>query len=136
MRTTTVRLVFHLAVVSHWEIKQLDVKNAFLHGDLQETVFMRQPHGFESKEHPDYVCKLNKAIYSLKQSPRAWFDKLGSYLIEFGFKCCTRDPSLFIYSDSKNMMLLLLYVDDMALGQYGSCGSYYQDKQQVFSAWR
>ena len=96
VRTATVRMVLHLAVTEKWDIKQLDVKNAFLHGDLQETVYMRQPQGFVSKEHPDYVCKLNKAIYGLKQSPRAWFDKFSSYLIEFGFKCCTRDPSLFI----------------------------------------
>lgn len=116
VRTAMVRLVFHLDVISKWEIKQLDVKNAFLHGDLQETIFMRQPPGWvESKDHPGYVCKLKKVIYSLKQVPRAWFDKLSSYLIEFGFKCCTRDPSLFIYSDGKNMMLLLLYVDDMTL---------------------
>ena len=115
VRTAMVWLVFHLAVISKWEIKQLDVKNAFLHRDLQETIFMRQPPGFESKDHPDYVFKLKKAIYGLKQAPRVWFDKLSSYLIEFRFKCCTRDPSLFIYSDGKNMMLLLLYVDDMTL---------------------
>lgn len=115
VRTATVRMVLHLAVTEKWDIKQLDVKNAFLHGDLQETVYMRQPRGFESKEHPDYVCKLNKTLYGLKQSPRAWFDKFSSYLIEVGYKCCTRDPSLFIYNDGRNMMLLLFYVDDMLL---------------------
>ena len=115
VRTATVRMVLHLVVVSHWEVKQLDVKNAFLHGDLHETVYMRQPPGFEDKDHPEYVCKLHKALYGLTQSPRAWFDKLSSYLIEFGFKCSTRDPSLFIYRDNKHVMLLLLYVDDMAV---------------------
>lgn len=115
VRTATMRMVLHLVVVSHWEVKQLHVKNAFLHGDLHETVYMRQPPGFEDKDHPEYVCKLHKALYGLTQSPRAWFDKLSSYIIEFGFKCSTRDPSLFIYRDNKHIMLLLLYVDDMAL---------------------
>ncbi|KAG7539479.1 Ribonuclease H-like superfamily [Arabidopsis suecica] len=115
VRTATVRMVLHTAVTERWDIKQLDVKNAFLHGDLQETVYMRQPPGFEDKEKPDHVCLLHKAIYGLKQAPRAWFDKFSSYLIEFGFICSTRDPSLFIYQQERSVMLLLLYVDDMVL---------------------
>lgn len=115
VRTATVRAVLHLAVVERWDIKQLDVKNAFLHGDLLETVYMRQPPGFEDKEHPEYVCKLHKAIYGLKQAPRAWFDKFSSFLIEFGFICCTGDPSLFYYQQGRSILLLLLYVDDMVL---------------------
>ena len=95
--------------------KQLDVKNAFLHGDLSETVYMRQPPGFEDKEHPEYVCLLHKAIYGLKQAPRAWFDKFSSYLIQFGFICNTWDPSLFVYQKDRDVIFLLLYVDDMVL---------------------
>ena len=109
------RIVLHLAVVERWEIRQLDVKNAFLHGDLTETVYMRQPPGFEDKEHPDYVCHLHKAIYGLKQAPRAWFDKFSSYLLEFGFTCNVKDPSLFVYRKGKDVIMLLLYVDDMVL---------------------
>ena len=115
VRTATVRIVLHLAVVERWEIRQLDVKNAFLHGDLTETVYMRQPPGFEDKEHPDYVCHLHKAIYGLKQAPRAWFDKFSSYLLEFGFTCNVKDPSLFVYQKGKDVIMLLLYVDDMVL---------------------
>lgn len=115
VRTATVRAVLHVATVKEWEIKQLDVKHAFLHGDLKETVYMVQPPGFKDPERPGYICKLKKAIYGLKQAPRAWFDKFSSYLLEFGFICSLSDPSLFIYNHGHDMMYLLLYVDDMAL---------------------
>ena len=115
VRTATVRMVLHIAVIERWDIKQLDVKNAFLHGDLSETVYMRQPPGFEDKEYPEYVCLLHKAIYGLKQAPRAWFDKFSSYLIQFGFVCNTWLPSLFVYQKDRDVIFLLLYVDDMVL---------------------
>ncbi|KAG7573078.1 Integrase catalytic core [Arabidopsis suecica] len=115
VRTATVRMILHVATVEKWDIKQLDVKNAFLHGDLHETVYMKQPPGFEDKEHPNYVCRLHKAIYGLKQAPRAWFDKFSSYLLNYGFVCSPRDPSLFVYLKNNSIMLLLLYVDDMVL---------------------
>lgn len=115
VRTATVRSILHFAVVNRWELKQLDVKNAFLHGDLTETVYMRQPPGFEDKAHPDYVCLLHKAIYGLKQAPRAWFDKFSSFLLAFGFQCNVKDASLFVYQKGKDVIFLLLYVDDMVL---------------------
>lgn len=107
--------MLHFAVINKWDIRQLDVKNAFLHGDLNETVYMKQPLGFEDKAHPEYVCLLRKAIYGLKQAPRAWFDKFSSYLLEFGFACNVKDPSLFVYQKEKDVIFLLLYVDDMVL---------------------
>lgn len=76
---------------------------------------MRQPPGFEDKNNPDHVCLLRKAIYGLKQAPQAWFDKFSSFLLEFGFLCNTGDPSLFVYLKGKDVMFLLLYVDDMVL---------------------
>lgn len=115
VRTGTVRMVLHLAVTENWKIKQLDVKNTFLHGDLKETVYMQQPLGFEDSTHPEYVCKLHKAIYDLKQALRAWFDKFSSYLLGFGFVCSTKDPSLFVYQNDMSILILLLYVDDMVL---------------------
>lgn len=93
----------------------MDVKNAFLHGELTETVYMAQPAGFVDKAHPNHVCLLHKAIYGLKQSPRAWYDKFSTYLLEFGFICSKKDPSLFVYTKASNVIMLLLYVDDMLI---------------------
>ena len=115
VRTATIRTILHEATINKWDIKQLDVKNAFLHGDLKETVYMVQPPGFEDPSKPDYICKLKKAIYGLKQAPRAWFDKFSSFLLEFGFVCSYPDPSLFVYLKGTDVMFLLLYVDDMLL---------------------
>ena len=115
VRTVTVRLVLHTATINRWDIKQLDVKNAFLHRDLTETVYMSQPPGFKNKEFPDHVCLLHKAIYGLKQAPRTWFDKVSSFLLRFEFICNIKDPSPFICRHGKVTIYLLLYVDDMIL---------------------
>ena len=115
VRTTTIRTVLHVAVTKGWSLKQLDVQNAFLHGDLKETVYMNQPPGYEDLSKPGYVCKLKKAIYGLKHAPRAWFDKFSDFLLEFGFECSFPDPSLFIYHHGTNVIYLLIYVDDMIL---------------------
>lgn len=115
VKSPTIRAILHLATVNKWDIKQLDVKHAFLYGDLQETVYMHQPPGFINSEKPGYVCKLNKAIYGLKQAPRAWFNRFSDFLLGFGFICSLRDPSLFIYHRNNDILLLLLYVDDIAL---------------------
>ena len=113
VRTATIRLVLHTATVTQWEICQFDVQHAFLHGELSETVYMRQSAGFVDKDHPDHVCLLRKAIYGLKQALRAWFDKFSTFLLEFGFTCSFSDPSMFICIKGKNIIILLLYVDDM-----------------------
>lgn len=120
VRTATVRTILHLATIMKWEVKQMDVKNAFLHGDLAETVYMRQPCGFVDKTKPDHVCLLHKSLYGLKQSPRAWFNKFSDFLIEFGFVCSIKDPSLFIYTRDGNVIMLLLYVNDMAITRNNS----------------
>jgi len=73
VKASTVRIVLSLAVINKWKLHQLDVNNAFLHGNLGEPVFMEQPQGFRNPQLPNHVCRLNKAIYGLKQAPRAWF---------------------------------------------------------------
>ncbi|XP_066323655.1 uncharacterized mitochondrial protein AtMg00810-like [Miscanthus floridulus] len=93
----------------------LDVKNAFLHGTLNETVYCAQPTGFADTSRPDLVCRLNKSLYGLKQAPRAWYHRFASYLISLGFVEAKFDTSMFIYRNGSDMAILLLYVDDIIL---------------------
>ena len=79
VKITTVRILLSLAISQKWFIHQLDVSNAFLHGELQELIFMKQPPGFVNKYFPHHVCQLKKSLYGLKQAPRAWFLKLSTY---------------------------------------------------------
>lgn len=85
--------------MNKWKLRHLDVKNAFLHDDLEEEVYMRQPQGFEDSIHPNFVCKLQKSLYDLKQTLRAWNAKFTSYLLAIGFKSSHSDPSLFMKHD-------------------------------------
>lgn len=111
----TIRTVLSLAISRHWPIHQLDVKNAFLHGDLTETVYMHQPPGFRDSVHPDYVCLLQRSLYGLKQAPRAWFHRFASYITRVGFSQSRCDSSLFIYKQGTDTAYMLSYVDDIVL---------------------
>ena len=84
IKSSTIRVVFTLAVTYGWDIKQIDVNNAFLNGELQETVYMSQPEGFEDQSKPNYVCN-KKALYGLKRALRAWYDKLKAVLLQWDF---------------------------------------------------
>ena len=126
VKPTTVRLVLALAAHFHWSLRQLDVKNAFLHGILHEEVYMTQPQGFVSKAHPsDFVCRLRKSLYGLKQAPRAWNERFTSFLPSLGFQASLTDSSLFVQHSSHGTLLLLLYVDNIILtGSHSSLISY------------
>lgn len=115
VKFSTIRLVFALAATRGWLIQQIDINNAFLNGDLEETIYMTQPKGFEDPLYPHYVCKLNKSIYGLKQAPRAWYDKLKNCLLNLGFQRSTSDFSLFFKKSGSDLMLVLVYVDDILL---------------------
>jgi len=93
----------------------MDVKNAFLHGTLSETVYCAQPAGFEDTTHPDYVCRLNRSLCGLKQAPRAWYSRFAAYLLSLGFVEAKSDTSLFVYHRGSDTIYLLLYVDDIVL---------------------
>ena len=77
----TIRILICLALNHGWPLKQLDISNAFLHGILEEEVFMLQPPGFVDSAHPHHVCHLQKALYGLKQAPRAWYSTFSTYLL-------------------------------------------------------
>ena len=81
----TVRVLVALSAKCRWDILQLDVKNAFLHGELEEEVYMQLPPGYHLTDKPNQVCKLKKALYGLKQSPRAWFGRFTKAMIELKY---------------------------------------------------
>ena len=114
VKPTTIRLVLTLAITRGWYIQQLDVNNAFLNGILEEEIYMVQPPGFEHTD-KTLVCKLHKALYGLKQAPRAWFDRLKTALVKYGFQPSRCDPSLFTLYSGLESVYLLVYVDDIII---------------------
>ena len=97
-KITTVRLFLAMAAMRHWPLHQLDIKNAFLHGDLEEEIYMEQPPGFVAQGEYGLVCKLRRSLYGLKQSPRAWFGKFSHIVQLFGLKRSEADHSVFLLS--------------------------------------
>lgn len=87
-RLDTVRTIIALAANRNWSIFQLDVKSAFLHGTLNEDVYIEQPKGYEQEGKEQMVYKLYKALYKLKQAPRAWFSCIEAYFVKEGFEKC------------------------------------------------
>jgi len=113
-KLTTIRLVIALACIHHWFIHQLDVTNAFLHGELQEDVYMQLPLGIKASK-PNQVCKLVKSLYGLKQANRKWYERLTTLLLAQGYKHANSDHSLFTKSSSDTFTIILVYVDDIIL---------------------
>ncbi|KAI5316393.1 hypothetical protein L3X38_036100 [Prunus dulcis] len=113
-RLDTIRVVISLAAQKGWTIYQLDVKSAFLHGELNEEVFVTQPPGYEKTGHEYKVYKLKKALYGLKQAPRAWYSRIETYFDNEGFKKCPYEHTLFIKTaDGGKVLFVCLYVDDL-----------------------
>ena len=107
-----------MALVAHYdlELHQMDVKTAFLNGDVEETIYMVQPEGFETKGSEHLVCKLKKSIYGLKQASRQWYRKFDQVISSFGFKENAMDQCVYLkISGSKFIFFLVLYVDDILL---------------------
>jgi hypothetical protein len=94
----------------------MDVLSAFLNGVLEEEVYVRQPPGFESEKYPHQVYKLRKAQYGLKQAPRAWYGRLRGFLFERDFEMEKVDKTLFLLKQGKEILIMLVYVDDIVLG--------------------
>ena len=115
IKITTVRILLSLAIIQKWFIHQLDVSNAFLRGELQETIFMEQPPGFINKCFPHHVCQLMKSLYGLKQAPGEWFLKLSTYLLSLKFTASKTDTSLFFKYHNQIPFFFLIYVDYILL---------------------
>jgi hypothetical protein len=112
-KLNTVRVLLSLAANQDWPLLQFDVKNAFLHGDLVEEVYMDPPPGIPKYSNTSMVCKLNKALYGLKQSPRAWFGRFTKSMKFFGYTQSNSDHTLFLKHNHGKITALIIYVDDM-----------------------
>jgi hypothetical protein len=115
VKPATIRTVLTIVASQQWPAHQLDVSNAFLHGNLNEKVYCHQPVGFVDPERPDAVCLLSRSLYGLRQAPRAWFTRFMEFVTSVGFIQSRSDSSLFILRTPAGTSFLLLYVDDMVL---------------------
>ena len=114
-KMNTFRVLVSLAVNESWRLYQMDVKNTFLHGELEEKVYIRLPPGHPKESDPRLAYKLNRALYGLKQSPRAWYTKLSSDLMMNRLQRSDADSSLFVKKDISGITIILVYVDDIVI---------------------
>jgi len=112
-KMTVIRTLIVVASVYQWHISQLDVKSAFLNGDLQENVYMTPPPSVSHES--EYVCKLKKALYELKQAPRVWFEKFSIVISSLGFISISHDFAIFIKCINVGPIILSLFIDDMII---------------------
>ncbi|GKA41740.1 retrovirus-related pol polyprotein from transposon TNT 1-94 [Tanacetum coccineum] len=112
-RLEAIQIFLAFAAHMNMVVYQMDVKTAFLNGNLREKVYVSQPDGFVDKDNPNHVYKLKKALYGLKQAPRGWYDMLSSFLISQDFSKGSVDLTLFIRRDGKELLLVQIYVDDI-----------------------
>ena len=124
-KMNSIHLVLSLAASQGWTVYQMDVKSAFLHGDLHEEIYMEQPQGFVQDS--SLVCQLRRSLYGLKQAPRAWYEKMDSFLLASHFTRCHSDPTVYIQRHGANLLILVLYVDDLII--IGSSSSMIQSVQ-------
>jgi len=115
-KMASVHLFIAMTALQQWPLYHLDIKNAFLNGDLHEEIYMEQPVGFIAQgESSGMVCRLRKSLYCLKQSPRAWFGKFSNVFQQFGVTRCEADHSVFYQHSSAGCVYLIVYVDDIVL---------------------
>eukprot|EP00253_Pinus_taeda_P006481 PITA_06481 len=112
---STIRLVLALATQFKWKVHQMDVKSAFLNGDLQEEVYMTQPPRFKIAGQEQKVCRLAKALYGLKQAPQAWYMKIDQYLTDHDFQRSPSDANLYIKHTGDDILFVVVYVDDLII---------------------
>jgi hypothetical protein len=114
-KMTTIRAIIVMATTKGWFLHQMDVKNVFIHRDLQEEMYMEQPPGYVDQTHPNLVYSLKKALYSLKQAPRAWSDKIGQYFVTSGFQTSNANFSLYGKKTNHGIVVIVIYVDDLII---------------------
>jgi len=114
-KMNTVRVLLSIVVNKGWSLFQMDVKNDFLQGTLEEEVYMTLPPGHKNEHDKSLVCRLHKSIYGLKQSPHAWYAKLSHSLLLHKFTKCSADSSMFIKHTNDSTTIVLVYVDDIII---------------------
>ncbi|GJT88590.1 putative ribonuclease H-like domain-containing protein [Tanacetum coccineum] len=115
-RIEAIRLFLAFASFMGFTVYQMDVKSAFLYGNITEEVYVKQPPGFEDPTHPNKVYRVVKALYGLHQAPRAWYERLSTFLLKHGYRRGAIDKTLFIKKDRRDIMLVQVYVDDIIFG--------------------
>ncbi|GLU17722.1 hypothetical protein SLE2022_340780 [Rubroshorea leprosula] len=118
-RFDTIRLLFAMAAQKSWLIYQLDVKSAFLNGELKEEIYVEQPDGYVKKGAEHKVYLLKKALYGLKQAPRAWYGKIDNHLLSLGFEKSIEEATLYVKEKEADLIIVSIYVDDLLV--IGSC---------------
>jgi len=114
VKMTSIRTILSLVAAEDFHLEQLDVKTAFLHGDLEEEIDMQQPQGYEVKGREKLVCRLKKSLYGLKQAPRQWYLKFDKFMSEQGYTRCHSDHCVYLKKENDgSYIIFLLYVDDM-----------------------
>ena len=115
VRFESIKLIIALAAKYNLQLHQVDITTAFLNGELEEDIFMKQPERYEIKGKEHMVCKLKRSIYGLKQSPRCWNQALDKHLKKMGFKSSTNDPCIYTQNSGGEVSILAVYVDDIVL---------------------
>ncbi|GKB02495.1 putative ribonuclease H-like domain-containing protein [Tanacetum coccineum] len=115
-RIEAIRLFLAFASFMGFTVYQMDVKSAFLYGNITEEVYVKQPPSFEDPAHPNKVYRVVKALYDLHQAPRAWYERLSTFLLKHGYRRGAIDKTLFIKKDRRDIMLVQVYVDDIIFG--------------------
>ena len=116
VKLTTLRVLFALIAIFDLECDQMDVVTAFLNGDLDQEIYMMIPEGLRTPENEDMVCKLQKSLYGLKQSPRQWYAKIDDFLVgTLKFVASMNDPCLYVRKSESTILIIALYVDDLLI---------------------
>ena len=133
-RLDTIRMLLALATQRKWKIYQLEVKSAFLNGYLEEEIFVEQPEGFAIKGKEEKVYLLKKALYGLRQAPRAWYSRIDTHLLTLGFHKSLSEFTLYITKIVEDILIVSLYVDDLlvTISNAGFVNKFKAEMEQVF----